>query len=229
HGFLAPETQCRRESLVKFSFLIPTEENVIEEKFGVDAVTHNRVVLNEKGCIIGEAGMMIVKRQYSSALFGFRSSLELSLIGKPQADPNQKPNLSKEEKMDRAWAAVIAFSKILYGELGASTSRALPIITTEELVAFASEYQIPASVHGFYKDYLEANANLFASYSKVLERLKGKSKHGYIKALAYFRSDDRKNVLSKALDKSSIETKLDYADPQMMLLDLAELIKSLNG
>ncbi|MGQ9469277.1 MAG: type I-A CRISPR-associated protein Cas7/Csa2 [Nitrososphaerales archaeon] len=225
HGFLAPETLCRRESLVKFSFFIPTEESLIEEKFGIDAVTHNRVVLNEQGCITEKAGMMIIKRQYSSALFGFSSSLDLSLIGKSQANPNQKSNVSEEERRDRAWAAVIAFSKMLCGELGASTSRALPAITTEELVAFASEYQIPAPVHGFYRDYLEANASLFASYSKVLERLKGESKQNYIKARAYFRSADRRNVLSKALDRSSIATKLDYVDPQRMLVDLADLIK----
>lgn len=159
HGFLNPEKQVRRESIAKFSFMIPIEDIRAE----YEAVTHNRVFLTEEGKIPAkEAAMMIFKREHASGVYGFSCSIDLAYIGKAMADPTQTINLA--DRKIRAKAAVLALADILSGRTGAAQSRALPIVKVVELLAVVSKKPIPNMVHGFYKDYAEESISMVKAF-----------------------------------------------------------------
>lgn len=88
HGFLIPEKQVKRDSLVKTSFLIPvlTKSNV--EAASKFAIQHNKVV----PASVKEEEMALFKQEYATALYGFNIKMDLgfSLIplyeeGEPKA------------------------------------------------------------------------------------------------------------------------------------------------
>ncbi|RLE88070.1 MAG: type I-A CRISPR-associated protein Cas7/Csa2 [Thermoprotei archaeon] len=166
HGFLQPNTQVRRESLVKFAFMIPVEEMRAEYA----AITHNRVVTTPEGRIPAEEqAMMVFKREHASGVYGFLCSMDLKYVGKPLADPeNPEKTLPLKERKLRAKCAVLALADVLSGRFGAASSRAMPAIRTIELICAVSRQPIPNLVHGFYMDYLEESARMLGSLSSSL-------------------------------------------------------------
>ena len=151
HGFLSTETNIRRESIVKFSFMIPVED--IPSKY--TAITHNRVGVTKEGKI-DENVMMVFKREYASGLYGFSSTLDLEFVGRSQSDPTKV--LPIEDRRIRAKAAISALANVLSGVFGASRARAIPVINTIELICLVSKKPAPNLVHGYYMDYLRDNA-----------------------------------------------------------------------
>ena len=159
HGFLNPNKQVRRESIAKFSFIVPVEDIRAE----YEAVTHNRVVLTGKGTIPAEeAAMMVFKREHASGVYGFSCSMDLAYVGKAMADPTK--TLSAEDRKVRAKAATLALADILSGRTGAAQSRALPIVKVVELLAVVSKKPIPNMVHGFYRDYAEESLGIIKAF-----------------------------------------------------------------
>ncbi|MEM0267331.1 MAG: type I-A CRISPR-associated protein Cas7/Csa2 [Thermofilaceae archaeon] len=160
HGFLQTDKAIRRESIVKFSFLLPVEEMRSEYQ----ALTHNRVVVNEKGAVPREVGeMMVIKREHASGLYGLLMSFDLAYVGRPLADPSKALQLS--ERKLRAKAAVLALADVLTGRFGAATARALPAIRVVELIAAVSDKPLPNLIHGFYYDYIEESARILSAFS----------------------------------------------------------------
>ncbi|MEM4489204.1 MAG: type I-A CRISPR-associated protein Cas7/Csa2 [Desulfurococcaceae archaeon] len=153
HGFLDTDTQIRRESIVKFSFMIPVEEQRSE----FSPITHNRVVIREEGKI-DEQAMMVMKREHASGIYGFLCSMDLAFAGVSLANPDKK--LQQHDRKIRARAAVAALMDLFSGHFGAAQSRAIPIIKTLELICIASRRPIPNAVHGFYMDYAEETAGI---------------------------------------------------------------------
>ncbi len=164
HGYLAPDTQNRRESLCKFSFLLPVEE--IVEQVEATSVIHNRVIVKEDGTIDRE-GMMPFRREYASAPFGFLMVLDLAYVGKCLSNLRADNCLDSNEWEERVTSAIYAVQEVLLGNVGASRSRAFPAIKVEELIAVESDNPIPAPVHGFYKDYSSQTAQIFKSYTNI--------------------------------------------------------------
>jgi len=164
HGFLDTHTNIRRESIIKFAFMIPIEELRAE----YTSITHNRVVTMPQGNVPTrdearefygvEEAMGVMKREHASGLYGFLCSMDLAFVGISQANPEKK--LSLDERKIRAKAATAALIELLSGHFGAAQARALPIIKVTELVCIASKKPIPNAVHGFYKDYAEETANV---------------------------------------------------------------------
>jgi len=163
HGFLMPERQVRRESLVKFSFLLPAEE-LFEHP--VDTITHNRVIIDEKGKIEGQAGMMVFKRQYASGLYGFSCLADIAHLGVRLYSAEKKPVYENDERKRRAKSIVLAFIPILNGFLGANISRALPAFQLKELVVAYSENPLPLTTHGFFKNYVEESIHTIGEYCR---------------------------------------------------------------
>ncbi len=172
HGFLQPDTQVRRESLVKFAFMIPIEEMRAEYA----SVTHNRVVVTEKGNIPArEQAMMVFKREYASGIYGFLCTMDLAYVGRPLADPlNPNKTLPLDDRKIRAKQAILALSDILTGRFGAAASRAIPTIKTEEFLGVISKQAIPNLIHGFYKDYIEESGRILKNIieNKGIENIK---------------------------------------------------------
>jgi len=164
HGFLDTQTNVRRESIVKFSFMIPVEEQRSE----YSSITHNRVVVNEEGKIPKEEqAMMVMKREHASGVYGFLCSMDLAFAGVSLANPNEK--LPLDERKIRAKASIAALMGLLSGYFGAAQARALPIIKVIELICIASKKPIPNAIHGFYKDYAEETASIVkVSFDKAL-------------------------------------------------------------
>ena len=151
HGFLDTTSNVRRESIVKFSFLIPIEEGV--NRYA--AVTMNRVAVTKEGKIDEEA-MMIFKREHASGIYGFSCILDLYYVGRAISDPSKV--IDNNERKIRAKAAILALSNILSGRFGAASARSLPIIRTYELICVVSKKPIPNLTHGYYFDYIDDNA-----------------------------------------------------------------------
>lgn len=151
HGFLDTISNVRRESVVKFSFLIPVEEGITKYA----AITMNRVAITKEGKIDEEA-MMIFKREHASGVYGFSCIMDLYYVGRAISDPSKVIN-DNERKL-RAKVAILALSNILSGRFGASSSRSLPVIRTYEVICAISKKPIPNLTHGYYFDYIEDNA-----------------------------------------------------------------------
>jgi len=164
HGFLDVATNIRRESIVKFSFMIPIEE--LRAEYG--SVTHNRVVTTPEGNVPSreearqrygvEEAMTVMKREHASGVYGFLCSMDLAFVGVSLANPDKKLPLS--DRKIRAKAAIAAMADLLSGRFGAAQSRASPIIKVTELICVASRRPIPNAVHGFYRDYAEETASI---------------------------------------------------------------------
>lgn len=155
HGFLDAEVQIRRDSLVKFSFIIPVEDLRAEYA----SVTHNRVFVDEKGAIPREEqAMMVMKREHASGIYGFLCAMNLAFVGVSQANPSKR--LPDVDRKTRARAAVVALANLLSGQLGAAQARALPIVKVAEAICVASKKPMPNLAHGFYKDYVEETASI---------------------------------------------------------------------
>ena len=220
HGYLVPvaDIQSRRESICKFSFLLPVEEAILAESYGVEAVTHNRVILDEEGRIVGretaaKAGaMMIFKRQYTSAPFGFSIILDLALTGVPLANPLKGSQIPEDERKIRSKAAVIALLNLLTGNTGANTSRAFPAEKVEELIAVASVNPIPPLVHGFYKDYAEQSANNLKHYMELTGETEG------IRVFIYARNPSRVRELTKLFSDAVGEDAVKLSDSPVGLI-----------
>ena len=172
HGFLDPRSNIRRESLVKFSFMIPVEEH----EASVSAITHNRVVLTPQGKVPTRkearelwgreeaAAMMVFKREHASGLYGFVCSMDLAYVGRSTQSPSLV--VSREERKDRARAAILALTHVISGQMGAAQARALAAMKTTELICIASKNPIPNATHGFYNDYAENTAYMLRSLSR---------------------------------------------------------------
>jgi CRISPR-associated protein Cst2 len=170
HGFLIPDKQIKRDSLVKFAFAVPIltrEELELAQKF---AVTHNRVDPFKSP---RETEMMVFKQEYSSARYGFSASLDLGLVLTPlysDCAKNKPPvdkNKFNEEKTLRMRAAVLGLFSALGGGVGARAARALPIAHLDEVVVAVSRFPIPALVHGSYPDYVEKSLDVLSAFAKV--------------------------------------------------------------
>ncbi|MEM4469137.1 MAG: type I-A CRISPR-associated protein Cas7/Csa2 [Candidatus Nezhaarchaeales archaeon] len=170
HGFLDPRSNVRRESLVKFSFMIPIEELTS----ATAAITHNRVVLTPKGKSPSRdeakelwgteeaAAMMVFKREHASGVYGFACSMDLAYVGRSICDPSKK--IDDNRRRSRARAAILGLMNVISGQVGASQSRALPAIKATELIGLASIDPAPNVIHGFYSDYVENSAELIKAW-----------------------------------------------------------------
>jgi CRISPR-associated protein Cst2 len=163
HGFLQPDNQVRRESLFKASFMLPIED----VETGFDTITHNRVVVDEKGKVTRE-GMMLFKRQYASTVFGFLMSLDIGYVGRLLYSPEHEKVIDDGEELKRGKAALVALLPLLAGELGASRARALPVWRVKELLVAWSEKPIPQLTHGRYSDYVTTSLEVLATYSDLM-------------------------------------------------------------
>ncbi len=179
HGFLAPKTGVRRVSLVKTSFILPTEDFIkeVEGERLITAVKHNRVDVNERGAISSgnDTAQMLFSREYATGLYGFSIVLDLGLVGIPQSAPVKadrkefKPNLviDPNDRKARIESALKALLPILSGYIGANLARSFPAFKLEEFIAISSEEPIPALVHGFYEDYVEASKSIIKNAEKL--------------------------------------------------------------
>ncbi|WP_243680245.1 type I-A CRISPR-associated protein Cas7/Csa2 [Vulcanisaeta souniana] len=177
HGFLIPDKQLKRDSLIEVSHAIPVltidnVENVV--KF---AVQHNRVV--PKQVTKGESeGMMVFKQEYvSGPLYGFAMSMDLGWVLRPRYEGNGSiinlPNNANvdEERKRRIRASILAVLNMLMGS-GSKQARSLPISKLNDLLVVVSDAPIPNLVHGAYPDYVKQSITILETYASIVNEAK---------------------------------------------------------
>ncbi|QXJ32138.1 type I-A CRISPR-associated protein Cas7/Csa2 [Saccharolobus shibatae] len=170
HGFLIPEKQIKRDSLVKFSFGVPVLRDDVLEYVSRFSVTHNRVSpiksKSEKG---EESQMMIFKQEYStSPLYGFAASMDLEYVMRSIYESSTEEPKEKDEVEKRKRSSILALLYMFNG-VGSKQARALPISEVKELLIAVSEKQIPNLVHGAYPDYVERSLDVLNSYKTLIK------------------------------------------------------------
>jgi len=196
HGYLIaePDVQSKRHSLIEFSFAVPTEDFIGERiKF---VVTHNRVVSMlqkrekqaeeeeekaEEKRQEKEAGMMIFKREYGTAIYAWDAVLDVAQIGRSQYRVAKVNNnivwlgeeiiSDKNELNCRIKATILAFDAPLTGDLGANTARALPISRPVELVAIVTNSPVPRPLHPYYSNWKDDLGQLLEVFSERVEKV----------------------------------------------------------
>ncbi|MEM4482121.1 MAG: DevR family CRISPR-associated autoregulator [Desulfurococcaceae archaeon] len=167
HGFLRTEPPLRRESLIKFSWLLPVYLEGIEmPPFRVVQHSRNIREIPEEPRELKQM-QMPYPRSYADGIYGFISLCDLDLIG--TAFTCRKQVINDDEKRKRQRAVLEAFIPMLTGAFGASLARALPAAKPLEVVTIVSKeatVSLPAPVHPMYEDYFQLNEKLFRSFAK---------------------------------------------------------------
>lgn len=187
HGFLRTKPPLRRESLVKFSWMLPLYEKSIEEEAGTTTpytvLQHARVIKSipegrppppkqeASAQRLAEAKLeelqMPYPRAYGDGIFGFSSIVDLKHVGYSFTEAKEVGN----NKNKRRKASILAYVPIISGLAGASLARALPSCKPLEIIAYVAKstpLTIPSPVHPIYSDYASMNVELFNSFSRLL-------------------------------------------------------------
>lgn len=179
HGFLIPDKQLKRDSLIEISHAIPvlTVDNI--ENTVKFAVQHNRVVPKQATPKQKEEeegkGMMVFKQEYvSGPLYGFAMSMDLGWVLRPRYEGDGSiisglPNNVNvdEERKRRSRASILAVLNMLMGS-GSKQARSLPISKLNDLIVVVSDAPIPNLVHGAYPDYVKQSIAILETYASIV-------------------------------------------------------------
>ncbi len=178
HGFLRERPPARRESLVHFSWMLPTYVESIYEETGTTTpflvVQHTRVIKNipeEAGRELREL-QMPYPRAYGNGIFGFSSIVHLEHVGYSFTEAKRSNNVSDDEVKERRRVAILAYTPIVTGLAGATLARALPSCKPLEVVAYvapSSPISIPSPSHPIYDDYVEQNVKMYKSFANLFK------------------------------------------------------------
>jgi CRISPR-associated protein Cst2 len=172
HGFLRAKPPLRRESLARFSWMLPLLNEEAVKTFGLS--TPFRVLQHSRNVrVIPEVApeevrqaQMPYPRSYANGVYGFISTLDLDHVG--YSFTNGK-YIDDDQVLKRRKIAVQAYLPMLTGAIGASLARALPVSDALEVLVATSDKPIPAPVHPIYPDYINENVNLYGGIGKVME------------------------------------------------------------
>jgi CRISPR-associated protein Cst2 len=107
---------------------------------------------------------MVYPRPYASDFYGFVSVANLSRIGVSYTDIDSTGNLKKIDpnvKRKRQKNTILAYARMIQGEVGANLARSLPAsIPITVFLAASKKGMIPAPVHPIYPNYLIESAKL---------------------------------------------------------------------
>jgi len=171
HGFLRATPPLRRESLARFSWMVPLLNEEVVKTFGLPTpfrvLQHSRNVreIPENAREEVRQAQMPYPRSYANGIYGFTSTLDLDHVG--YSFTNAK-YIDDDQILVRRKIAVQAYVPMLTGAVGASLARALPVSDVLEVLVATSDKPIPAPVHPIYPDYINENVNLYEGIGKVM-------------------------------------------------------------
>ncbi len=168
HGFLRPDPPLRRESLVKFSWLLPSILSELEDPTMFTVVQHTRVIPNIPENLSEDAKQlqMPYPRGYGNGVFGFVSLANLELVGVPITGSGERV-IDGNEKSKRQRAIIRSYAPLIGSVMGASMAKALPAYKTLEVMLVIvknSPVSIPVPVHPMYDNYVNDTLKIFSSY-----------------------------------------------------------------
>jgi CRISPR-associated protein Cst2 len=168
HGFLRTRPPLRRESLIKFSWLLPIYIGDMPTPFRVVQHTRNIREIPKELPEEFKQMQMPYPRSYANGIFGFTSVANLDNVG--VSFSSGKNVLDDNDKKKRVRALIEAFILMLTGACGASLARALPAAKPLEVTVIVSKeakVSFPAPVHPMYEEYFDLNKGIFENFSKV--------------------------------------------------------------
>jgi CRISPR-associated protein Cst2 len=172
HGFLRADPPLRRESLARFSWMLPLLSEESAKTFGLPTpfrvLQHSRNVreIPEEAPKEVKQAQMPYPRSYANGIYGFVSTLDLDHIGHSFTDGK---TIDDKKILSRRKIAIQAYIPMLTGALGASLARALPVSDVLEVVVVDSAKPIPTPIHPVYPDYVDGNVNLYGGIGRVME------------------------------------------------------------
>jgi len=180
HGFLRADPPLRRESLVKFSWMLPIFNEEIVKVFGMPTpfrvIQHTRNIreITEEAAKRMNVNLEELKRwqmpyprTYADGIYGFSSILDLGHIGFSFTDQSYIED--EDELKNRRLIAVQAYIPLITGACGASLARALPVSDILEILTVYSDKPIPAPVHPIYPESIQENIKLYQSISNAMK------------------------------------------------------------
>lgn len=178
HGFLRAEervaSMLRRESLVKFSWMLPA--SVLPERYPTPfrVVTHSRnireVPVEEQAPRQLREQQMPFPRSYASGIYGFTSLADLKFIGFSLSE--RRSSLDDNERKLRRRLVIKAYTPLLTGACGASLARSLPASKPLEVIAIVTPDEhaiLPAPAHPMYENHYDLNIKLYRDVSKLFD------------------------------------------------------------
>jgi len=172
HGFLRAKPPLRRESLARFSWMLPLFNEKAMKTFGLSTpfrvLQHSRNVreIPEKAPDEVRQAQMPYPRSYANGVYGFVSTLDLDHVGHSFIS---QESIDAKKVVARKKIAVQAYVPMLTGAMGASLARALPVSEVLEVVVVTCAKPIPAPVHPIYPDFVGENVSLYTGIDKVME------------------------------------------------------------
>jgi len=172
HGFLRARPPLRRESLARFSWMLPLFNEKTMNVFGLPTpfrvLQHSRNVreIPEGAHEEVRQAQMPYPRSYANGVYGFVSTLDLDHIGYSFTG---RECIDPDKILARKKIAAQAYVPMLTGAVGASLARALPVSDVLEVTVITCAKPIPAPVHPIYPDYINENVNLYTGIDKVME------------------------------------------------------------
>ena len=172
HGFLRPKPMLRRESLVKFSWMLPVYLKELEDHgtpTPFTIVQHSRNIRDVPEEVEKKLQQMQMPypRGYGSGVFAFTSIIDLDFIG--YSFTSRKKVLDPDEEKRRQRSSILAYGPILTGLCGASLARALPAVKIEEIIVIVSKggVSIPNPIHPIYEGYFDDSMKIYDTYAKL--------------------------------------------------------------
>jgi len=203
HGFLAvvKGKSLRREGNVKFSWAIALGGRENEE---YQEEAYRRIVIVQHSRHVREIPPEEeVKRQLEalkSGRNGFTTIADLSAIGVSLTDNGK--TIDPEVRKIRQRNTILAYAKMLFGEIGANLSRSLPIAGKFRLLIAASKKgHIPPPVHPVYPNYLVESVKLIKDAAELFQD------PAIIRIYAYDMNRETKNALESE-DSDLVDVKV---------------------
>lgn len=169
HGFLVTEEKesLRRESCVRFSWAIGLPR-FSDEYRRIMIVQHTRNISKIPSDAPEELRrlQMPYPRPYASDFYGFVSIADLSRIGISYTDNLE--GIDQNTRKMRQKNTILAYGRMLQGEIGANLSRSLPASTPLTVFLAASKRgAIPAPIHPIYPSYLSESTKLIENAAEL--------------------------------------------------------------
>ena len=199
HGFLMTEEKeaLRRESCISFSWAIglprlseeyrrivvvqhtrnvgkiPSKDEIESKIGGENADQNKRKIVEDLQKILSQL-QMIYPRPYASDFYGFVSVANLSRIGVSYTDIDNSTGglqmIDSNIRKKRQRNTILAYAKMIQGEIGANLARSLPAsMPITVFLAASKKGTIPAPVHPIYPNYLVESAKLIKGVTKLFE------------------------------------------------------------
>jgi len=165
-GFLYTTKQVKRNSAIRFSYMLPTLDAIEKGGAAITPQLHTRYAPPE----LAKAAQALFYIESGSALYTFTAELVASDISRLYYS-REEDEVLKNQRLERVKAAVDALTALVDGMiLGAKRSRYQPIWNIRSLVVSLSKGPVEFIVNpGFTRDYIKKTYERAVALTKAIQ------------------------------------------------------------